>query len=109
MIVNESRCHECTLNIDVIDDKLGQANINILRDAKGLRQLKINNIPVVSQSQVSSWLPISIIEPTTFDLISGSPSEKKVFGLGCSTWNKTSLKNGKHLKGIKSKKYIIEV
>jgi len=70
---------ECILFSEVEDSAFGITKIGSQRSLKGEKALKINGQNVASQSEASKLLPVQIIEPNTFKLLSGSPQERRQF------------------------------
>ena len=67
------------INLSVEDEALGSASFDSLRLKGGDHLLKMNGSVLTSQAEASHWLPVQIIDPTTFKLLSGSPEERRQF------------------------------
>ena len=61
------------------DETLGECELDSLRLKGGDHLLKQNGSVLTSQADASHWLPVQIIEPTTFKLLAGSPEERRQF------------------------------
>jgi len=70
---------ECILFSEIEDNRLGTARLGVQRGRNGDKALKLNGEVLHSQAEASSWLPLQIIEPNTFKLLSGSPQERRQF------------------------------
>ncbi len=68
---------ELMLQLD--DDHLGECELHSLRLKSGDQLLKINGSVLTSQAEAAHWLPVQVIEPNTFRLLSGSPEERRQF------------------------------
>lgn len=67
------------ISMEVEDDGLGSCHLDSLRLKGGDHLLKLNGSVLTSQAEASHWLPVQIIDPTTFKLLSGSPEERRQF------------------------------
>ncbi|MAK91338.1 MAG: DNA replication/repair protein RecF [Oleibacter sp.] len=74
---NDSDRIELFMAID--DESLGDSELDSLRLKGGDHLLKQNGSVLTSQADASHLLPVQIIEPTTFKLLSGSPEERRQF------------------------------
>lgn len=70
---------ECVLFSEITDLRFGNARLGIRRSKNGEKDIKLNGDVIYSQADISSWLPLQIIEPNTFMLLSGSPQERRKF------------------------------
>lgn len=67
------------LMFDIDDEALGQCQLDNLRLKTGDNLLKLNGSVLTAQTEAAQWLPVQVIEPTTFKLLSGSPEERRQF------------------------------
>ncbi|ASP37968.1 DNA replication/repair protein RecF [Bacterioplanes sanyensis] len=67
------------LSLCIDDENLGEAELHSLRLKTGDQLLKINGSVLTSQAEAAHWLPVQVIEPNTFRLLSGSPEERRQF------------------------------
>ena len=67
------------LLFDVDDESLGSCQLDSLRLKSGDHLLKLNGSVLTAQTEAAQWLPVQVIEPTTFRLLSGSPEERRQF------------------------------
>lgn len=67
------------LSLVVEDESLGSCQLDSLRLKSGDHLLKLNGSVLTAQSEAAHWLPVQIIDPTTFKLLSGSPEERRQF------------------------------
>ena len=70
---------QCVLFAEIDDARLGQARLGCQRSRSGDKLLKLNGDVINSQAEASFWLPMQIIEPNTFRLLSGGPGERRQF------------------------------
>lgn len=70
---------QMTMQLSVTDEHLGECELDSLRLRSGDYLLKMNGSVLTSQAQAAQWLPVQIIEPNTFKLLSGSPEERRQF------------------------------
>ena len=70
---------ECILFSEIDDSRLGNARLGVRRSRNGDKAIKLNGEVLYSQAEATSWLPLQIIEPNTFKLLSGSPQERRQF------------------------------
>ena len=61
------------------DDNLGAGHLQSLRLKSGDHLLKLNDSVLTAQTEAAHWLPLQIMDPTTFKLLSGSPDERRQF------------------------------
>lgn len=74
--------HEQTtieLEAEISDPSLGECSMESLRIKGGDQLLKLNGSVLTSQAEAAHWLPVQVIEPNTFKLLSGSPEERRSF------------------------------
>lgn len=64
---------------EVIDPKLGDGQIDCLRTRQGDTLLKMNGSVLTNQAEAAHWLPVQVIDPTTFRLLAGSPEDRRSF------------------------------
>jgi DNA replication and repair protein RecF len=69
----------CVLFSEIEDNRLGTARLGVRRSRNGDKAIKLNGESLQSQAEASTWLPVQIIEPNTFKLLSGSPQERRQF------------------------------
>ncbi len=63
-----------------IENERGEQRLGISRDlAKGEALLRKNGLRVQSLSEMARELPVSVIEPGTFDLVAGGPGQRRQF------------------------------
>jgi len=67
------------IQMDIDDESLGQCQLDSLRLKGGDHLLKLNGSVLTSQAEAAHWLPVQVIDPTTFKLLSGSPEERRQF------------------------------
>jgi len=67
------------IEMNVEDESLGECHLDSLRLKGGDHLLKLNGSVLTSQAEASHWLPVQVIDPTTFRLLSGSPEERRQF------------------------------
>ncbi len=67
------------IEMDVSDETFGDCHLDSLRLKGGDHLLKLNGSVLTSQAEATHWLPVQIIDPTTFKLLSGSPEERRQF------------------------------
>lgn len=65
--------------ISIEDDSLGSCTLEGLRLKSGETLLKLDGSVLASQAEAAHWLPVQMIEPNTFRLLSGSPEERRQF------------------------------
>jgi DNA replication and repair protein RecF len=70
---------ECILFSEIEDNRLGYGRLGVRRSRSGDKAIKLNGEALHSQAAASFWLPVQIIEPNTFKLLSGSPQERRQF------------------------------
>lgn len=68
---------EMLFNID--DSNLGQCTLDSLRLRSGDHLIKLNGSVLTAQADAAHWLPVQVMDPTTFKLLSGSPDERRQF------------------------------
>lgn len=64
---------------DVSDPILGDGRIDCLRTRQSETLLKMNGSVLTNQAEAAHWLPVQVIDPTTFRLLSGSPEDRRSF------------------------------
>lgn len=69
----------CVLFSEIIDSRMGIARLGVQRSRNGEKTIKLNGDAIHSQAEATAWLPVQIIEPNTFKLLSGSPQERRQF------------------------------
>lgn len=63
-----------------VDNERGEQRLGISRDlVKGSAVLRKNGLPIQSLSEMARELPVSVIEPGTFDLVAGGPGQRRQF------------------------------
>lgn len=67
------------MRVDIEDPDRGDCEMESLRLRGGDHLLKLNGSILTSQAEAAHWLPVQIIEPNTFKLLSGSPEERRAF------------------------------
>jgi len=67
------------IQMEIDDESLGSCHLDSLRMKGGDHLLKLNDSVLTSQAEAAHWLPVQVIEPTTFKLLSGSPEERRQF------------------------------
>jgi len=67
------------MRVGLSDPDLGECDMESLRLKSGDHLLKLNGSVLTSQAEAAHWLPVQIIEPNTFKLLSGSPEERRAF------------------------------
>ena len=67
------------IGVELVDTALGDCELESLRIKGGDHLLKQNGSVLTSQADAAHWLPVQIIEPNTFKLLSGSPEERRSF------------------------------
>jgi len=67
------------MRLSVHDPDKGDCDMESLRLRGGDHLLKLNGSVLTSQADAAHWLPVQIIEPNTFKLLSGSPEERRAF------------------------------
>jgi DNA replication and repair protein RecF len=77
VIQHEMDC--CVLFSEIDDNRMGHARLGVQRSRNGDKAIKLNGEALHSQADASTWLPVQIIEPNTFKLLSGSPQERRQF------------------------------
>lgn len=65
--------------LSVEDEHLGSCQLDSLRLKAGEHLLKLNGSVLTAQSEAAHWLPVQVIDPTTFKLLAGSPDERRQF------------------------------
>lgn len=65
--------------LEVDDEERGLCTMDSLRLKNGDTLLKLNGSVLTSQAEAAHWLPVQIIDPNTFKLLSGSPEERRQF------------------------------
>ncbi len=65
--------------LEVDDEERGLCTMDSLRLKSGDTLLKLNGSVLTSQAEAAHWLPVQIIDPNTFKLLSGSPEERRQF------------------------------
>lgn len=65
--------------VDIEDESLGNCQLDSLRLKSGDHLLKLNGSVLTAQTEAAQWLPVQVIEPTTFELLSGSPEIRRQF------------------------------
>jgi len=70
---------QCVLFAEIDDNRLGNGRLGCQRGLNGDKLLKLNGENLQAQAIASSWLPVQIIEPNTFKLLAGAPSERRHF------------------------------
>lgn len=61
------------------DASLGECLLESLRLKSGDHLLKLNDSVLTAQAEAAHWLPVQVIDPTTFKLLAGSPEERRQF------------------------------
>ena len=67
------------ISAEIDDPDKGLCQLESLRLRGGDHLLKQNGSVLTSQADAAHWLPVQIIEPNTFKLLSGSPEERRSF------------------------------
>ncbi|MEC7546027.1 MAG: DNA replication/repair protein RecF [Pseudomonadota bacterium] len=67
------------MRFSIEDPNMGSCEMESLRLKGGDHLLKLNGSVLTSQAEAAHWLPVQIIEPNTFKLLSGSPEERRAF------------------------------
>jgi DNA replication and repair protein RecF len=67
------------MRVGIEDPDRGDCEMESLRLRGGDHLLKLNGSILTSQAEAAHWLPVQIIEPNTFKLLSGSPEERRAF------------------------------
>lgn len=68
---------EMLFSID--DASLGHCQLDSLRLKSGDHLIKLNGSVLTAQAEAAHWLPVQVMDPTTFKLLSGSPEERRQF------------------------------
>lgn len=61
------------------DSSLGNCQLETMRLKTGDNLIKLNGSVLTAQSEAAHWLPVQVMDPTTFKLLSGSPDERRQF------------------------------
>ncbi|MDF1762826.1 MAG: DNA replication/repair protein RecF [Oleibacter sp.] len=77
VLAQESERMEMRFQIN--DENLGDCELESLRLKSGDQLLKLNGSVLTSQADAAHWLPVQVIEPNTFKLLTGSPEERRSF------------------------------
>lgn len=67
------------MEFHVEDETLGECVLESLRLKPGDHLLKLNGSVLTAQSEAAHWLPVQVIDPNTFKLLTGSPEERRQF------------------------------
>ena len=67
------------MQFHVEDETLGECVLDSLRLKSGAHLLKLNGSVLPAQSEATHWLPVQVIDPNTFKLLTGSPEERRQF------------------------------
>lgn len=61
------------------DASLGSCQLDSLRLRSGDNLIKLNGSVLTAQAEAAYWLPVQVMDPTTFKLLAGSPEERRQF------------------------------
>jgi len=67
------------MQFHIEDESMGECVLDSLRLKSGDHLLKLNGSVLTAQSEATHWLPVQVIDPNTFKLLTGSPEERRQF------------------------------